>query len=129
MRIMDPGGPVTGPVPLVGAGDALPTLAQMYQVHRLGLVRLAVLLVDDLPLAEDVVQDAFAAVHARWDRLRDQHSALAYLRVSVVNGARSALRRAAIRPRRLQDGGESARADAAALGHDREVGPGGAVVV
>ena len=51
----------------------------LYAAHRLPLVRLAVLLVDDVASAEDVVQDAFAA--------------LAYLRVSVVNTARSALRR------------------------------------
>ena len=33
----------------------------LYAAHRLRLVRLAVLLVDDLQTAEDVVQDAFAA--------------------------------------------------------------------
>lgn len=67
-------------------------LVELYAAHRLALVRMAVLLVDDLGSAEDVVQDAFAAFAAR-GRLRDPGAALGYLRVSVVNGCRSALRR------------------------------------
>jgi RNA polymerase sigma-70 factor (sigma-E family) len=55
------------------------------------LVRLAVLLVDDRATAEDVVQDAFLALHAR--SLRQPEAAGAYLRTSVINGARSVLRR------------------------------------
>jgi RNA polymerase sigma-70 factor (sigma-E family) len=66
---------------------------ELYAAHRLRLVRLAVLLVDDLQTAEDVVQDAFAAFLVRRSGLDDQDKALAYLRTSVVNGARSKLRR------------------------------------
>jgi RNA polymerase sigma-70 factor (sigma-E family) len=73
--------------------SARPDLADIYHTHRLGMVRLAVLLVDDLGTAEDVVQDAFAGLHQRWDRLRDVNAALGYLRTSVVNNARSVLRR------------------------------------
>ncbi|HLN79299.1 MAG TPA: sigma factor, partial [Nocardioidaceae bacterium] len=65
----------------------------LYAAHRLRLVRLAVLLVDDQQTAEDVVQDAFAAFLVRRSRLDDQEKALAYLRTSVVNGARDKLRR------------------------------------
>ena len=65
----------------------------LYAAHRLRLVRMAVLLVDDLQTAEDVVQDAFAAFLARRSRLDDQQKALSYLRTSVVNGARDRLRR------------------------------------
>jgi RNA polymerase sigma-70 factor (sigma-E family) len=65
----------------------------LYAAHRLRLVRLAVLLVDDLPMAEDVVHDAFAAFLARRSRLDDPDRAAAYLRTSVVNGARDKLRR------------------------------------
>jgi RNA polymerase sigma-70 factor (sigma-E family) len=65
----------------------------LYAEHRLGLVRLAMLLVDDVQSAEDVVQDAFAAFVTKGPRLRDQKAALGYLRTSVVNGSRSALRR------------------------------------
>ncbi|CAN5603910.1 SigE family RNA polymerase sigma factor [soil metagenome] len=72
-----------------GAGD----LAELYAAHRLSLVRLAILLVDDLASAEDVVQDAFTHLAGRMHRLRDPHAALGYLRTSVVNGSRSALRR------------------------------------
>jgi len=65
----------------------------LYAAHRLRLVRLAVLLVDDVQTAEDVVQDAFAAFLVRRSRLTDPHKALAYLRTSVINGARDRLRR------------------------------------
>jgi RNA polymerase sigma-70 factor (sigma-E family) len=65
----------------------------LYAAHRLRLVRLAVLLVDDRQTAEDVVQDAFATFLVRRSGLDDPHKALAYLRTSVVNGARSKLRR------------------------------------
>lgn len=68
------------------------TVADLYAAHRLRLVRLAVLLVDDLETAEDVVQDVFARVQREW-RLDDPDRALAYLQRSVVNTARSVLRR------------------------------------
>ena len=54
---------------------------------------MAVLLVDDVASAEDVVQDAFMALHRHSARIREPQAALAYLRVSVINGARSTLRR------------------------------------
>lgn len=73
--------------------DAEATLDELYAAHRLSLVRLAILLVDDRASAEDVVQDAFAAYVAKAPRLRDSSARLAYLRTSVVNGSRSALRR------------------------------------
>jgi len=65
----------------------------VYLTHRLSLVRLATLLVDDLQLAEDVVQEAFIAVHRHADRIRDPDATLAYLRTSVVNTARSMIRK------------------------------------
>ena len=78
----------------VGTGiDPSVEITELYAAHRLGLVRLAVLLVDDLASAEDVVQDAFASLARRPDAVRDPSKALAYLRVSVVNAARSTLRR------------------------------------
>ena len=72
--------------------SAAPDLAELYAAHRLRLVRLAVLLVDDLESAEDVVQDVFTRLQQGW-RLDDQNKALAYLQRAVVNGCRSALRR------------------------------------
>jgi RNA polymerase sigma-70 factor (sigma-E family) len=56
------------------------------------LVRLAVLLLHHNDAAEEIAQDAFVALHRHWARLRDPDKAVAYLRQSVVNRARSALR-------------------------------------
>jgi RNA polymerase sigma-70 factor (sigma-E family) len=66
---------------------------RLYRSHRLSMVRLALLLVDDRETAEDVAQDAFAALHRRWHAIDDQEAAVGYLRTCVVNGARSVLRR------------------------------------
>ncbi|MFJ9550253.1 RNA polymerase sigma factor [Streptomyces erythrochromogenes] len=71
-----------------------PTVTELYHAHRLGMVRLAVLLVDDLATAEDVVQDAFTALYRRHgEQITEVDNALGYLRTSVVNTARSVLRR------------------------------------
>ncbi|SHN28847.1 SigE family RNA polymerase sigma factor [Cryptosporangium aurantiacum] len=76
------------------AGGAGPDLVELYHHRRLALVRLAVLLVDDLPTAEDVVQDAFAAAYRRHGAtLSRVDNPDAYLNTSVVNAARSVLRR------------------------------------
>jgi RNA polymerase sigma-70 factor (sigma-E family) len=69
------------------------TLADLYRDHRMRLVRLAVLLVDEPATAEDVVQEAFAGLHRHWSGLRDEAAAVGYLRTAVVNGSRSVLRR------------------------------------
>ncbi len=72
---------------------AAATVAALYAEHALGLVRLAVVMTGDRAAAEDIVQDAFLGLYRRWDRLPDMTAPLAYLRVSVVNGCRTALRR------------------------------------
>lgn len=74
------------------AADADGAVEQLYAAHWRALVRLAVLLVHDQGRAEEIVQDAFVAVHGRRRSLRDPDKALAYLRQSVVNRSRSALR-------------------------------------
>jgi RNA polymerase sigma-70 factor (sigma-E family) len=71
-------------------------LELLYAAHWARLVRLAVLLVHDQGSAEEIVQDCFVAVHARWSRLHDPEKALAYLRQSVVNRSRSHLRHLAV---------------------------------
>ena len=73
--------------------DAPLTLEDLYRQHRTRLVRLAILLVDEAPTAEDVVQEAFTGLHRHWSGLRDEAAALGYLRTAVVNGSRSVLRR------------------------------------
>lgn len=79
-------------VPEPDAGP--PTVSELYHAHRLALVRLAVMLVDDRASAEDVVQDAFTALYRRHgERVEEIDNALAYLRTAVVNAARSVLRR------------------------------------
>ncbi|MEW2513358.1 SigE family RNA polymerase sigma factor [Streptomyces sp. NPDC046870] len=86
-------GPPAGTRTAVDAGRP-PGIEELYHHRRLSLVRLAVLLVDDLPTAEDVVQDAFTALFRRHGhRLARLDDPEAYLRTSVVNAARSVLRR------------------------------------
>ncbi|MFF3669567.1 SigE family RNA polymerase sigma factor [Microtetraspora malaysiensis] len=72
------------------------TVTELFKAHRLGLVRFAFLLVGDQETAEDIVQDAFAAVHHRWRRLVDHDQLLPYLRTVVLNGCRAVHRRRAI---------------------------------
>ena len=69
--------------------EALTWLFSLYHRQLVGFARL---LVDDVPTAEDVVQDAFVALHRRWTWLRDQQAAYEYLRTAVLNGSRSQLR-------------------------------------
>ena len=68
-------------------------VAEVYAAHRIALVRMAVLLVDDQPTAEDVVQDAFAGLMRRHGTAAEVGNVLAYLRRAVVNNAGSVLRR------------------------------------
>jgi DNA-binding NarL/FixJ family response regulator len=60
-------------LPARGAGpsDASEAVAELYRMHRLGLLRLAVFLTDDRGLAEDLVQDAFAALRRLPRRQRE----------------------------------------------------------
>jgi RNA polymerase sigma-70 factor (sigma-E family) len=105
------------PARLQGAAEAVTAL---YEAHALGLIRLAVVMLGDRPAAEDVVQEAFYGLYRRWHSLSDSTNALAYVRSSVINGCRSALRR---RVRQLSlagfgdadQPGESDSAESAAL--------------
>jgi RNA polymerase sigma-70 factor (sigma-E family) len=75
---------------------------ELYSVHYRTLVRLAAMLVRDVPTAEEVVQDAFIAMHGGWHRLKDTEKALAYLRQAVVNKSRSVLRHRMVVEKNLQ---------------------------
>ena len=70
-------------------------LAALYGEHYPSLVRLASLLVTgaDAAAAEEIVQDAFVALHMSWPRLRDGGQALCYLRQCVLTRSRSVSRR------------------------------------
>ena len=61
------------------------------------------MLVRDTPTAEEVVQDAFVAMHEGWQRLEDAEKALAYLRQAVVNKSRSVLRHRVVVEKNLQN--------------------------
>ena len=74
------------------AWEASEVVTELYAAYYGQLVRLALLLVHDLQTAEEVVQDAFEAMHNAWRRLRDSEKALSYLKQSVVNRSRSVLR-------------------------------------
>ena len=68
----------------------------LHRRHYRELVGLARLLLDERGLAEEVVQEAFARTYEAWPRVRDQHDPLPYVRRTIVNLARSGLRRRAI---------------------------------
>lgn len=116
---------VTGGVrPHGRSWDADEALELLYAAHWRRLVRLAVLLVRDQGTAEEVVQDAFVAVHSRWRSLREPENAVAYLRQSVVNKSRSVLRHRGVVSRYVER--ETARAattappaDDGVLDHER----------
>jgi RNA polymerase sigma-70 factor (sigma-E family) len=74
----------------------------LYARHWWPMLRLATGLLDDASVAEDVVQDAFAALYRRSRSLRDPAAAIGYLRTSVVNGTRSATRRRIVARKHLQ---------------------------
>ena len=77
---------------------------ELYAEHYRSLVRLAAVLVRDTPTAEEIVQDAFVAMHGAWPRLRDEQKALAYLRQAVVLKSRSVLRNRVVVGPSLQTG-------------------------
>jgi RNA polymerase sigma-70 factor (sigma-E family) len=91
-------------------------ITALFHAEHGRMLRLATVLLSDRASAEDVVQDAYASVYAAWDRIRDADAAVGYLHRSVVNGARSRLRRRVVagrsRPEPLAD---AASAEDAAL--------------
>ncbi|MEU2429072.1 SigE family RNA polymerase sigma factor [Streptomyces sp. NPDC007861] len=77
----------------MAAGTTVDHLTETYRAHYRSLLGLAALLLDDTASCEDVVQEAFIRVHSARRRVRDPEKTLAYLRQTVVNLSRSALRR------------------------------------
>jgi RNA polymerase sigma-70 factor (sigma-E family) len=102
--------------------DADEAVTTLYTAHYRSLVRLGALLLRDTGAAEEVVQDAFVAMHGSWRRLRDPDKALAYLRQSVVNRSRSALRHRKVvdrhRPAPMPDAPSAEYGALAALEHE-----------
>jgi RNA polymerase sigma-70 factor (sigma-E family) len=81
--------------------DARQAVTAIYQEHALGLTRLAFIMLGDRQAAEAVVQEAFCGLYRAWGRMHDHANALGYVRSSVLNGSRSALRRTRRGPRPL----------------------------
>ncbi len=87
----------------VSDGQGAPAgVEALYVTEQPRLLRLAVLLTGDRALAEDLVHDAFLGLQRHWATLGDATRAAGYLRVTVVNGARSAHRRRIVARRYLQ---------------------------
>ena len=85
-----------GRIPSAGASLDSAAIAALFRDHHAELVRLALLMVGDLPSAEDVVQDVYASLHRRsraQGRAQIVEAPLPYVRAAVLNGCRSALRR------------------------------------
>jgi RNA polymerase sigma factor (sigma-70 family) len=61
----------------------------LYHMHYGPLVRLAALLVQDIDVAEGLVQDSFVAMHSVWLGLADSDRALSYLYQAVVSLSRT----------------------------------------
>ena len=97
-----------------GAAEA--AVSGLYQASALSLIRLAYVMLGDLPSAEDVVQEAFVGLYRHWDRLRAADEAAYYVRASVLNGCRSVLRRRAVRRRPLAEQPPTPSAEAVVLG-------------
>jgi RNA polymerase sigma-70 factor (sigma-E family) len=100
---------VQGPAHAAAGGDAAgwdadAAVAHLYAAHWRSLVRLAALLMGETASAEEVVADAFVALHRRWSGLQDPQAAHAYLRASVVNGSRSVRRHRDVEVRHRQPG-------------------------
>jgi len=68
-------------------------LARVFEVNGPALVGLARLLLDDPRQAEECVQEAFIRTYSAWGRIRNRRDPLPYVRRTVVNLARSGLRR------------------------------------
>ena len=78
------------------------SMADLYTANVQRAGRLAYFLVGDKELAQDLVQEAFLKVFARWGNLRDPHSFAAYLNRTVVNLANKTHRRRGVERRYLE---------------------------
>jgi RNA polymerase sigma-70 factor (sigma-E family) len=75
------------------AWDSADTITEIYISHYNQLVRLSVMLIHDVQSAEEVVQQAFEAMHLAWKDLGDSNKAVKYLLRTVVSKSRSLRRR------------------------------------
>lgn len=90
------GGERTAPA---ASDDRERRIADLHRDHYRELVRLACLLVDDVGTGEEIVQEAFVRVYQAWARVEQP---LVYLRATVLNLARSRMRRRMVARRRVE---------------------------
>lgn len=83
-----------------GATDVIDA-PRLYAEHWHAMVRLAFLLTDSKSAAEDLVQDAFIALHRAAARIAEPGAAMAYVRAAIVNRSRSEVRRAVVARKHL----------------------------
>ncbi len=93
-------------------------LREIYASCWAPMVRLAALLLGSSDQAEEIVQDAVVALHARRSQFETTGQAHAYLRTSVVNRCRSAHRHRAVVQRYRPDQDEVTGPEAVATQRD-----------
>lgn len=112
--------PASEPKPTAVGGDDDMTPEVLFRKEHVRLCRTVALLVGDRNVAQEVVQDAFAAVIANWGRI-DPARATAYLYRCAINGGRSILRlRKPIRSCRWDRPTDGPAADSAVLLSERD---------
>ena len=96
--------PIVEPTPTNAGVVDIVTFEDLYVRESAAMVRVAYLLTSSQAQAEEIVQDAFAQVYERWQRIENPAG---YVRTCVVNGARRQLRRRklALERERLQAAG------------------------
>jgi len=95
MRVVvaDSDPPAREPSAVIGSFDTF------YESQYRAVVRLAAALVGRWDIAEELAQDAFVALHARWHRVSEYRSPEHWLRRVVVNRSLSTLRRRKVEAR------------------------------
>ena len=78
------------------------SMEALYAANAQRAGRLAYFLVGDRELAQDLVQEAFLKVFARWGNLREPRSFAAYLNRTIVNLANKTHRRRGVERRYLE---------------------------
>ena len=112
------GEPTVNGTMVVPAGGAPPSFETVYRETYPGLVRLAVLMMGDNRVAEELVQEAFVTVYRRWSRIDTPR---AFARQCVVNRCRDALRRRQVADRLHRRQGTRDMAEDPAGTHDGHV--------
>jgi RNA polymerase sigma-70 factor (ECF subfamily) len=101
------------------AAGVPPGFQEFFEAEHGRLYRALVLVTGNGHDAEDVVQEAFARVWERWDRVRAMDDPVGYLYRTAMNGFRLRLRRAATAARRM--GRARSEPDPFGAVEDREV--------